>query len=47
MNTLDDVHSELEELAGIDLLNDSLQTVGDRIQEANKTLYDIWRDSGK
>ena len=31
----------------VDSLNDSLQTVCNRIQEADKTLYAIWRDNGK
>ena len=44
---LEHANEKLEELAGIDNLNDGLQTVGDRIQEADKTLYAIWRDNGK
>ena len=48
---LNDVVEQLEhaneKLAGIDNLNDSLYTVCDRIQEADKTLYSIWRDNGK
>lgn len=47
VDQLEHANEKLEELAGIDNLNDSLQTVGDRIQEADKTLYNIWRDNGK
>lgn len=42
-DVIDQLEHANEKLAGID----SLQTVGDRIQEADKTLYDIWRDGGK